>query len=277
MGLEGRGVLVTGAAGDIGAGVAEAFLKAGAHVVVTDINRDGLERRAALLGAHGRVSARACDLADSDEIADMAADAIARLGRVDVLVNNAAIQAQGDLDSCTAGLFNQAYAINVRAPFLLAKAFVPGMRAAGGGAIVNVGSVHAAAPGPKRIAYATSKSALLGLTRALAVDLGPDNIRVNSVSPGATLTSQLETAWNRLSATGPDVMAHAVAQHPLRRIASVGDIAEAVLYLAEARSVHGIDLRVDGGLLSALRLLPEASAAPASPITIKDPDGTTDD
>lgn len=257
----GKGVLVTGAAGDIGAAIAEAFLRRGARVHVTDIDTQKLRQRAEALTPLGTVTYSTCDLADPAQVQALAGEAIAKLGRTDVLVNNAAIQAQGDLESCSMEVFDLAYAINVRAPFLLAKFLVPSMREAGGGAIVNVASVHATAPGPKRVAYATSKTALLGLTRALAADLGRDNIRVNAVSPGATLTDQLQTAWDKLSAGGIDVMAHAVGQHPLGRIAEAADIAEAVIYLAEASFVHGIDLRVDGGFLSTLRLLPGTGSA----------------
>lgn len=254
--LKGKAVLVTGAAGDIGDGIARAFLERGARVHVTDVDAEKLARRAGALAGLGSVTSSTCDLADPAAVQALADDAIARLGRIDVLVNNAAIQAEGNLESCTPELFDGAYAINVRAPYLLARALVPTMRAAGGGAIINIASVHATAPGPNRLAYATSKTALLGLTRALAVDLGRDNIRVNAVSPGATLTSQLREAWAKRDG---DVMAHAVQQHPLGRIAEVSDIAEAVVYLAESSFVHGTELRVDGGFLSALRLLPPQS------------------
>jgi meso-butanediol dehydrogenase/(S,S)-butanediol dehydrogenase/diacetyl reductase len=96
------------------------------------------------------------------------------------------------------------------------------------------------------------------MTRALAVDLGRDNIRVNAISPGATLTDQLRAAWQGQD-TGVDVMAHAVRQHPLGRIAEVADVAEAVVYIAESSFVSGTELRVDGGFLAALRLLPQSS------------------
>jgi 2-keto-3-deoxy-L-fuconate dehydrogenase len=248
-------VLVTGAAGDIGAEIARQMLLRGALVHISDVDAEGLARRVQALGGLGRLTSSCCELADAEAVAGLAGEAMAAHGRVDVLVNNAAIQAQGDLETCSPELFDLAYAVNVRAPFLLARALVPGMRAAGGGAIVNIASVHATAPGPSRLAYATTKTALLGMTRALAVDLGADNIRVNAVSPGATLTSQLRTAWQRQDQRG-DLMAHAVRQHPLGRIAEVDDIAEAVVYLAETRFVHGIELRVDGGFLAGLRLLP---------------------
>lgn len=259
-GVSGAGVLVTGAAGDIGAGIAELFLARGARVHVTDMAGSTLDPSARKPGAGGALTSSLCDLADASQVEALARAALDRLGRVDIIVNNAAVQAQGDLDTCSVDLFDHAHAVNVRAPFLLAQHLVPAMRAGGGGAIINIGSVHATAPGPSRLAYAASKSALLGLTRALAVDLGRFNIRVNSVSPGATLTSQLQGAWDQLSLGGIDVMTHALGQHPLGRLAEVTDIAEAVLYLAQAPAVHGIDLRVDGGLLSALRLLPQTGS-----------------
>jgi NAD(P)-dependent dehydrogenase (short-subunit alcohol dehydrogenase family) len=256
LSLSGKGVLVTGAGGDIGAAIARAFLTKGAKVHITDIDAASLTRRTEELGGLGALSSSLCDLADPLQVATLADNAASALGQVDVLINNAAIQAQGGLEACSLELFDLAHAINVRAPFLLAKALVPAMRAVGGGAIVNITSVHASTPGPKRIAYATSKSAVLGLTRSLAVDLGPDNIRVNAVAPGATMTSQLVSAWTRLTGDGPDVMEYAKAQHPLRRLVQPDDIAEAVLYLSTATSATGVELRVDGGLLSALRLLP---------------------
>lgn len=256
-GSNGRGALVTGAAGDIGSAIARALLSRGARVHITDVDAERLSRRAEALAAEGAVTASVCDLAEPSQVEALAKAALAALGRVDILVNNAAIQAQGDLEACSMELFDRAYAINVRAPYLLAKLLVPSMRAAGGGAIVNVASVHATAPGPKRLAYATSKTALLGLTRSLAVDLGHDNIRVNAVSPGATLTEQLRTAWEGHGAGEIDVMSHAMRQHPLGRIAEVSEIADAVVYLVEAGFVHGTELRIDGGLLAALRLLPQ--------------------
>lgn len=254
--LSGKTALVTGAAGDIGAAIARLFLERGARVHITDADGEKLESRHAELMPFGTVSSAVCDLADPGQVARLATDALGSLGQVDILVNNAAIQAQGGMDDCTQSLFDAAYAVNVRAPFLLARALLPCMQAAGGGAVINISSIHATAPGPQRIAYATTKSALLGLTRAMAVDLGPDNIRVNAVSPGATLTSQLIEAWGRLEVNGSSVMAHAERQHPLGHIAYPFDIAQAVAYLAGANCVTGVELRVDGGLLSSLRLLP---------------------
>jgi NAD(P)-dependent dehydrogenase (short-subunit alcohol dehydrogenase family) len=251
-------VLVTGAAGDIGHAIAEAFLHQGARVVASDHRGEELAARVKSLSTLGAISGAVAELTHPAEVARLAEAVLAQWGRVDVLVNNAAIQPDGDVVDGDPEAFEQAYRINVRAPYLLCRALVPAMREAHGGAIVNVASVHATAPGPRRVAYATSKTALLGLTRSMAVDLGRDNIRVNAVSPGATMTSQLRDAWTgREAPAAGDIFAYTSRQHPMRRLAEVTDVAEAVVFLAGAEYVTGIELRVDGGFLSSLRLLPD--------------------
>lgn len=256
---QGKVVLVTGAAGDIGHAIAEAFLQRGATVIASDVRDAALKERVAALASSGDVIGVTADLADPQAIAMLAKEALGHGGRVDILVNNAAFQPDGDVEDCDPEIFDLAFAVNVRAPFLLSRALVPSMRAAGGGAIVNISSVHATAPGPRRLAYATTKTALLGMTRSLAVDLGSHNIRVNALSPGATMTSQLRDAWARRQpkSGSVDVFRHASRQHPLGRIADLSDIAEAAVFLAESSFISGVELRIDGGLLSSLRLLPE--------------------
>ncbi len=169
------------------------------------------------------------------------------------------MQPDGDIEDCAPEDFDRAHAINVRAPYLLSRAVVPSMRKAGGGAIINVASVHATTPGPRRLAYATSKTALLGMTRSMAVDLGRHNIRVNAISPSATMTTQLRAAWSARPAVpgAEDLFRHAGRQHPLGRLADAGEIANAAVFLAYSQFISGIELRVDGGLLSSLRLLPD--------------------
>lgn len=253
--LTGKVILVTGAAGDIGHAIAEAFLKLGAVAIISDMRADELARRRQALAVCGEVEAIVADLAESGAPERLAREALDRRGRIDVLVNNAAIQHDGDAEDCDPEAFDRAYLVNQRAPFLLCRALIPGMRSAGGGAIINVGSVHASAPGPRRLAYATTKTALIGLTRSIAVDHGRHGIRANVLSPGATMTSQLREAWG-VQGEGGDKLEYARRQHPLRRIAEVADIAAAAVFLAQSEFVTGTELRVDGGLLSSLRLLP---------------------
>jgi NAD(P)-dependent dehydrogenase (short-subunit alcohol dehydrogenase family) len=254
----GKIVLITGAAGDIGYGIAKAFLEQGAHVILTGLHRDRLEMRAAELPSRDRVNIIAADLAVPESVAALTASVVAAAGGVDVIINNAAIQHDGDVLDCSPDDFDHSFAVNLRAPYLLCRALVPTMRSRGGGAIVNIGSVHGTASGPRRLAYATMKAGLLGMTRSMAADLGPFGIRVNAVIPSATMTSQLREAWSRRrsSGSGIDPFQHAVSQHPLGRIAEVRDVVAAVTFLAEAEFVSGTEVRVDGGLLSSLRLLP---------------------
>jgi NAD(P)-dependent dehydrogenase (short-subunit alcohol dehydrogenase family) len=249
---EQRIVLITGGASDIAIATARHFARQSAHVVLCDVNFAELGRKAAGFDIHD------VDLADPAAIARWVTMAAERHGRIDVLVNNAAVMAAGDVEAATERDFDLSYAVNLKAPFLLAKAVVPIMRRGGGGAIVNVSSVHGIAPGPRRAAYATMKAALLGLTRSMAVDLGASNIRVNAVCPTATHTAQLEQSWReRGSGVGHgNLYDWANAQHPAGRIATVDQVAEAILFLAGAAFVTGVELRVDGGLLAALRLLP---------------------
>jgi 2-deoxy-D-gluconate 3-dehydrogenase len=249
---EKRIVLITGGASDIALATARHFARQSAHPVLCDVNFAELQRKAVDLDIH------AVDLTDPTAIARWVAMVAERHGRIDVLVNNAAVMAAGDVEAATEQDLDLSYAVNLKAPFLLAKAVVPIMRRGGGGAIVNVASVHAIALGPRRVAYATMKAALLGLTRSMAVDLGSSNIRVNAVCPTATQTAQLERTWReRGSGAGHgNLYDWANAQHPAGRIATVDQVAEAIAFLSGATFVSGVELRVDGGLLASLRLLP---------------------
>lgn len=258
--LREKTAMITGAAGDIGQALAVGFLQHGYHVILSDSRAAVLRERTAGLPSRENIDIIPADLAEADDVARLARDSLQRCGSVDVIVNNAAIQPDGDVASCDLSSFELCYAVNLRAPYLLCHALVPSMASRGGGSIINISSVHAAAPGPRRFAYATMKTALLGMTRSMATDLGHLNIRANAICPTATLTGQLRDAWSKRSATGTseDLISCAARQHPLGRLAEVTDVAEAAIFLAKSHYINGIELRVDGGLLSALRLIPPA-------------------
>jgi NAD(P)-dependent dehydrogenase (short-subunit alcohol dehydrogenase family) len=259
MGNQQHLVVVTGAAGDIGLAIAKRFDERRKRVVMCDVDEQRLRKRAAESEFVVEPLIFALDLRDADAVTKFTRDVTGR-GTVDVLVNNAAFQHDGDVIQASVEDFDASFAINLRAPFLLSRAFAPGMRDAGGGSIINIASVHALAAGPSRVAYATMKTGLLGLTRSMATDLGRYNIRVNAIIPSATRTSALQKAWSEERGMNPGVRksfyAWASGQHPLGRIAEIGDIAEAVLMLAGSGFISGESIRVDGGLLSSLRLLP---------------------
>lgn len=246
--LEGRTALVTGASRGIGAAIAAALDRAGARVVLTGRDRALLEGVAAGL-ANDPVVLTA-DLARPDAPARLAAEALDRLdGRLDVLVNNAAAAARLDTVDTDAALVDGLLAVNVRAPLLLVAAVLPTMLERESGSIVNLSSVSGVVGTPRRAAYAASKAAVDGMTRSLAMELGPRGIRVNSVAPGVVDTD----LWARNKAI-PGVVEEINALTALRRWAQPDDIAEVVVFLASdaARFVTGETICADGGMAHTL-------------------------
>lgn len=246
MELKTRAALVTGGSGDLGGAIVLALAAAGCDVAVGYIgNRDGAAKTGAAVEALGR---RACavqlDQADPDSIPAAVDTAARQLGRLDVLVNNAAwnigIPFQ-DLDALTTEVWDRIFHTNVRGPFQLARAAAPHMRRQGGGRIVNIASVAGLRPGGSSIAYAASKSALIHLTRCLAVALAPD-ITVNCVAPGLIEGTRMA---QRLP---PSVADSARQLAVLQRTTSLEDVAQQVLTFCRADSVTGQVLTIDAGI-----------------------------
>ncbi len=200
--------------------------------------------RAALDGVAGELThdpvVLVADLADAEAPPALAAAAVAALGRVDVLVNNAAIAHRAPTAGLTAEVIDAQYAVNVRAPLLLVAALLPDLRS-----IVNLSSVSGVVGTPNRAAYAATKGAIDAATRSLAMELGPAGIRVNSVAPGAVDTA----LWAKNRAI-PGVIEQVESQTPLRRWATPEDIADVVVFLASdaARFVTGETISADGGM-----------------------------
>ena len=247
--LEGRAALVTGASRGIGAATARALDRAGARVALTGRSARDLDEVATEL-AHDPVVI-AGDLRDPDAPAAIAFRALAELGGVDVLVNNAATAARLDTVDTDAALVDEMLAVNVRAPLLLIGALVPAMTERGGGSIVNLSSVSSVVGTPRRAAYAASKGALDAMTRSLAIELGPKGIRVNAVAPGVVDTA----LWAKNKAI-PGVVEGIEQQTPLRRWADAEDIADVIVFLASdaARMITGETISADGGMARTLDL-----------------------
>lgn len=184
---EGRVALVTGAAGALGGHFAERLALDGCDVVVTDIG-DCANVIARVEGAGRRALALPCDLNDANAIQDLAQKAISHFGHVDILVNNAAVITMAPLDGLTGEMLRQMLAVNVEAPFLLAKALIPGMRERGWGRVVNISSGSAWLPVAPMLGYVTTKLALVGLTRGLAPGVANDGITVNAIAPALVST-----------------------------------------------------------------------------------------
>ncbi|HET9071532.1 MAG TPA: SDR family NAD(P)-dependent oxidoreductase [Acidimicrobiales bacterium] len=247
--LAGRTALVTGGSRGIGAGIARALDAAGARVAIAGRHRGALDDVAAALSRDPVVLE--ADLADADAATALADRAVDALGSLDILVNNAGIGRRLPTEQLDAATIDALHAVNVRAPLLLIARLVPVMKAAGGGAIVNLSSVSGVVGTPNRAAYAATKGALDAATRSLAVELGPHGIRVNSVAPGVVDTQM----WARNKAV-PGVVEGVEAQTALRRWSQPADVADVVVFLASdaARFVTGETIAADGGMARTLDL-----------------------
>ncbi|WP_434106078.1 SDR family NAD(P)-dependent oxidoreductase [Paraburkholderia caffeinilytica] len=238
----GRVAIVTGAAGGLGERFALRLAASGHELVLTD--REPCDALAAQISAvGGRATTLACDLADPARVERFAAQVLEKVGKVDVLVNNAAFMPMAQLASITAALWRQIMTVNVDAPFLLAQAFSIGMAERRWGRIVNLASSTVWGPPPGMSAYVSSKMAVIGLTRALAAELGAHGITVNAISPG--LTRHAGSATN-LPAEAFDTVR---ARQFIPRTELPDDLTGALAFLAsdDARFVTGQVLNIDGG------------------------------
>jgi 3-oxoacyl-[acyl-carrier protein] reductase len=244
MRLANKSALVTGAASGFGEGIARAFAREGARVLVADINTAGAARVAAEIG--GR--AIGGDVAKAADIQAMVADAMATWGRLDIVVNNAGwtYRNQPSLD-VTEEEFDRVYAVNVKSIFLMAKAAIPAMRQGGGGSFLNISSTAGLRPRPGLTWYNGTKGAVNTITQAMAQEYARDNIRVNAVCPVIGTTGLLE-AFMGVPDT-PENRARFLATIPLGRMSTPADIANACVWLAEDSSsfITGVLLPVDGG------------------------------
>ncbi|HYD70106.1 glucose 1-dehydrogenase [Azospirillum sp.] len=242
-GLAGKVAIITGGATSIGAAVVRAFAGAGGRVAIADIQADAGRRLAEELGTDAQFVAT--DLTDDAQIDACVAATVERFGRIDFLVNVACAYVDQGF-ATTRAEWRTALDVNLIGGVMMARAVHPHMVAAGGGAIVNFGSVSGRVAQAGRWTYPASKAAVMQVTRSQALDLARDRIRVNSVSPGWTWSAILD----QLSKGDMDkVNAVAAPFHPLGRIGLAEEVANAVLYLCsdQASFVTGTDLAVDGG------------------------------
>lgn len=230
--LSGRTALVTGAAGGIGAAIVRRLCADGAAVTGTD--RDGADING--------------DLTDPDFCDALPGAAAARMGGLDIVVNNAGIITRGPVTQATDLDFTRTMAINVEAPFRICRAAIPIMADAGGGAIVNVSSCWGIHPGPGHPVYVMSKAALAALTRCLGRDHAHQRIRTNAVCPNEVNTPMLRTGFQARGLDPDRAIDELNTSVPLGRIAEPGDIADVVAFLAsdDARYICGALVEVNG-------------------------------
>jgi 3-oxoacyl-[acyl-carrier protein] reductase len=245
MRLDNKVALITGGASGFGKGIAETFAREGARVALADINEEGARSAAAAIS--NRALALSCDVSRRADVEAAVAATLAAFGQIDILVNNAGMtHVRRPLLEVGEEEFDRIMAVNVKSIFLFAHAVVPQMRKQKSGVIINIGSTAGIRPRPGLTWYNASKGAVNLLSKSMAVELAPDNIRVCAVAPVAGETPLLPSF---LGGDNDELRAQFRATVPLGRLSTVTDVANAVLFLAsdEASFLTGNVMEVDGG------------------------------
>jgi NAD(P)-dependent dehydrogenase (short-subunit alcohol dehydrogenase family) len=252
MQLANRTAIITGGASGIGAATAKLFAREGASVFITDINEDaGHATSRVITDAGGTATFNGADVTRDGDCRRIVAAAEQAYGRIHILFNNAGIIRRATVLDLSEDDWDRVMAVNVKAMFLMSKHVIPIMERGGGGSIINMSSGWGLAGGAKAAVYCASKGAVVLLTKAMAVDHGPQKIRVNCLCPGDTDTGMLRNEAQQLGEPSDRFLVES-AKRPLGRVGSPDEIAQAALYLASDASsfVTGTALIVDGGGLA---------------------------
>lgn len=246
MRLSGKVAIITGGGSGIGQGIAQAFAREGAKVVIAGRDPKKLDAAAHQLGK--ACLAQRANVSDGNDIQKLVQATLDHFGGLHVLVNNAGVLLPGTAESHTVDEWDQVFNVNVRGLWLLSRAALPHIRAAGGGSIVNVASVLSLVAARNRLAYSASKGAVLAMTRAMALDHAPEKIRVNCICPGI-----VDTEMVARFGLDENARRQRIALHPLGRFGQPEDIAGAAVFLASDESswVTGAAFPVDGGYTTA--------------------------
>jgi NAD(P)-dependent dehydrogenase (short-subunit alcohol dehydrogenase family) len=248
--LAGKIAFVTGGARGIGRAIVEKFAAEGATVAFVDLDEDeGRAAAAALDGRDGAVRFQRADITKEADVASAIRDVVARHRRLDILVNNAGINAYFDATEMSEAEWDRVFAVDLKGAWLCAKYALRPMKAARAGSVVNIASIHATMTSRGMFPYAAAKSGIVGLTRSLALEYAPHNVRVNAVLPGYTRTRLVEE-WLSTQPDPAEAERRALASIPLGRIATPAEIANLVAFVAsdEASAITGASLAADGGL-----------------------------
>ncbi|MCW5982082.1 MAG: SDR family oxidoreductase [Bryobacteraceae bacterium] len=250
--LKDKVAIVTGAGSGIGKATAELFAREGASIVAADWNgQTGSQTAQGIHAAGGRALFTATDVSNAAAVRAMIELTMREFGRLDVLVNNAAVQILGKLADTSEHDWDRIHSVNLKGVFLCTKYAIPAMIASGGGSIVNMASILGFVGDPDLAAYCAAKGGVIALTKATALGYGPAGIRVNCICPGDVDTPMVREYFDK--DPHPDRLRQEIyGKYALRRIATPREIAEAALYLASDASafVTATSLVVDGGLTS---------------------------
>lgn len=243
--LTGRTAVITGASRGLGEAMATALAEAGARIALVARDVERLNRvRGAIEEKGGTAAVFTADVTREEEVVRLAGEITARLGAPQILINNAGINVRKNLADLSLGEFRSVIDTSLTATFLMCRAFVPGMKGSGYGRILNMTSIMSHVSIPGRTAYSSAKAALLGFTRALALELAADGITVNGISPGPIATDMNKELMNN-----PEVNAQFMANVPVKRWGDPSEIGALAGYLCSeaAGFITGTDILIDGG------------------------------
>ena len=251
LSLEGKVAMVTGAASGIGRGIALRLAELGAAIVILDIDAAGAKSTEEKIAQQGKARFEKCDVRSSRDCQQAVAAAIDAFGKIDILCNNAGVILRKDVTNLTEDEWDLALDVNLKSIFLLSREVIPHMIKAGSGVIINTGSGWSLKGGPQAASYCAAKAGVLNLTRAMAIDYGKHNIRVNCICPGDIDTPMLQSECEQLGEETVTFLREA-ANRPIARVGTPEDVANAVLFLASGMAtwITGTHLVVDGGGLA---------------------------
>lgn len=249
LNLEGKVAVITGAASGIGLGTAQLLSAYGAKVAMFDMNPNGEAEAEALRAAGRSAKFYTCNITSLEAVSAAVEKVVSDFGRIDILFNNAGVTVRKSVVELEEKEWDFVLDVGLKGTYLMSKHVIPVMAAGGGGSIVNTGSGWGLKGGDKAAAYCAVKGGIVNLTRAMAIDHGPQNIRVNSINPGDTNTAMLREEGRQLGENVEAFLKDSAKGRPLERLGMPEDIAYAVLFLASDMSqwITGTALVVDGG------------------------------